>query len=257
MGAHRAQRTKSKCCGWYTDRMRTAVLVVAALVVLLFVYWGVIFYHNVQVGVALAGKAVAFKNVSADRSKALLVLGDSVAVGVGATKPEDTVAGLLAGEMRATYIENGAVSGAQVADLASQVDNVTLQHYHTILVQIGGNDIIRFHNAETVSAQLALVLDALSKRADRVLLMSMGDVGTTTIFPPVLKPFYTRLSLAYHAAFAAMAREHGVTYINLYTPPEQDPFIKSPATYFAADGLHLTSAGYALWYKRLQETVTP
>jgi len=237
--------------------MRIFLLVTAGLVVLLFVYWGVIFYHKVQVGVALAGRAVAFNNVSQDYRKTLLVLGDSVAVGVGAAGPAETVAGLLASDMRATYTENGAVSGAQVSDLASQIEQLKLEHYNTILIQIGGNDIMRFHSEAAVAAELATILDALSKRADRVLLMSMGDVGTATIFPPILKPFYTRLSLAYHTAFGAIAKEHGVTYINLYTPREQDPFVKSPTTYFAADGLHLTSAGYALWYKRLQETITP
>jgi lysophospholipase L1-like esterase len=237
--------------------MRTTLLVLVALLVLLFIYWGVVFYNKVQVGVALAGKAVAYNNLSQDHTKALLVLGDSVAVGVGATRPEESLAGLLAHGMGATYTENNAVSGAQVSDLPGQMAKIKLAHYNTILIQIGGNDIIRFHNVEAVSAQLATILDSLTKRADRVLLMSAGDVGTTTIFPSILKPFYTRLTLAYHAAFTKVATDHHVTYINLYTPPEKDPFIKSPTTYFAADGLHLTSAGYALWYKRLEETVIP
>jgi lysophospholipase L1-like esterase len=237
--------------------MRILFLGLGVVILILFLYWGIRFYQKVQVGIGLASRAVAFNNQTGDYRKTLLILGDSTGVGVGAARPEESVAGLLAAGTGSTYVENQAVSGALVAGLPAQVEKAHLAHYDTVLVQIGGNDIIRFHGVTQVSAQLSAMLGILSMRAGRVLLMSAGDVGTTTLFPPILNPFYTRLTLAYHAAFDKVARTYGARYINLYTPPAQDPFVKSPSTYFAADGLHLTSAGYALWYKRLTETVTP
>lgn len=235
--------------------MRIIAFVFLLLILGVLTYWGVVFYQKFKIGSEIARTAEPFRKVSGDETKTLLVLGDSTGVGVGATRPEDSVAGFLAADMQATYVENKAVSGAWVSDVPAQIGRAKLARYDTILLQIGGNDVIRFHSIESVSAELSHILQTLQKRGDRVLLMSMGNVGTTTIFPPPLRFFHTKVSMQYHAAFTKAANDNGATYINLYTPPESDPYVKNPEIYFAADGLHPSSAGYALWYKRLQETI--
>jgi lysophospholipase L1-like esterase len=156
--------------------------------------------------------------------------------------------------MGATYTENRAVSGAVVADLPSQMKQMALAHYDTILLQIGANDIIGFSSASSTVATLAPILDQLTSRADHIYWMSAGNVGGATIFPFFMRPFYTALTIKYHTAFSELAREKGITYINLYTPPAIDPFTLHPEIYLAGDGLHPSSAGYTLFYKRLVET---
>lgn len=237
--------------------MKIALLCLLALIVIVVTYWGIIFYLHVRASKVLVKEAVAYQNLSGDYTKTLLVLGDSTGVGVGAARPEDTVAALLAKGMQATYTENLAVSGAVVADVPRQIRNAKLAHYDTILLQIGGNDIIAFHNVNTVSAELSTILATLEKMGGRVILMSAGNVGGATLFPPPIRPFYTSLNLKYHAAFASAATANGATYVNLYLIPSEDVISKHPEIYLAADGLHPSSAGYALWYKKLTETIAP
>ncbi len=228
------------------------------LISTLFVYWGMQFYPKLRIGRDRLSKwAVPFRDMTKDYRKTLLVLGDSSGVGVGATRPEESVGALLSHDMKATYTENLAVSGAIVSDVPKQLTQMALERYDTILLQIGGNDITHFHALDKVSLELAAILDSLKKRAERVLLMSVGDVGAAPIFPLPLRFFYTRLTLKYHAAFAAVAARTGTKYINLYVPPAEDPFIKNPSVYFAADSFHPSSAGYALWYERLKKVVAP
>ena len=184
-------------------------------------------------------------------SPSLLVLGDSTAVGVGAARPDDTVAGRLATFMGAVYVENHARSGAVVADMPGQVAKASRDRYDVVLVQIGGNDIIRFHSAESRARALEDALNALPK-AERTYLMTAGNVGAATLFPWPVRFFHTRLNLRYHGAFRGIAERLGIIYVNLYEDPRTDPFVQESQRYLSADGLHPSSEGYGLWFNELE-----
>ena len=141
-----------------------------------------------------------------------------------------------------------------VADLPSQVARATLPRYSDILVQIGANDVIRFHSVTSVSQNLSAILKTLPP-ADHVYLMMAGDIGAATIFPAPMRPYYTHATLAYHAAFTEGAKENGVVYVNLYQPAVLQPFLDDPDRYLAADGLHPSSDGYALWFDALVKAI--
>ena len=203
---------------------------------------------------ALMAEAKPYEALTTDYTKTLLVLGDSTGVGVGAERPEETLAGLLSAYLEFTYVENHSVSGAEVADLSTQIQKIRLTHYDFILIQIGGNDILAFHDAKTTGKQLAKILETLPEAKQKVLI-SEGNVGGATLFPRILKPFHYFGSLALHKEFARVAPLRGVTYVNLYTPLFKDPFIRDSKKYLSADGLHPSSAGYALWFKKLTEII--
>ncbi|MEJ0054062.1 MAG: GDSL-type esterase/lipase family protein [bacterium] len=233
----------------------TLAIVLLELAVAALLLWGAgSFLYRASISLGLVRAAKPFELGGTNYAKTLLVLGDSTGVGVGAARPEETVAGLLGKGIGATYVENHAVSGAVSKDLKKQMAQTKLGRYDAILLQIGANDIIAWRSAPDTAATLAPLLEELSKRGGRVYWMSAGNVGGATIFPFFLRPFYTALNLKYHSAFAALAQEKGITYVNLYTPPAKDPFAKHPEIYLAKDGLHPSSAGYALFYQRLKES---
>jgi lysophospholipase L1-like esterase len=209
---------------------------------------------KVRISKKLMETATPYEFATTDYAKTLLVLGDSLGVGVGADRPEDTIAGRLAAYLEATYVENHSVSGAEVADLSTQLQKVRLTHYDFVLIQIGGNDILAFHDAKRIGRELGLMINKLPD-ASRIIVMSEGDVAGATLFPWVLRFFYYFGSRAYHKEFAKVCPMHGATYLNLYQPVRKDPFFKHPKKYLAADGLHLSSAGYALWFEKLKEVI--
>src|SRR4051812_3988360 len=116
-------------------------LFVPTLFLIISAYWGIVFYIRLRVSRELVRSTKGFQNISDDHTKSLLVIGDSTGVGVGASRPEESIAGLLSSVMGATYTENVAVSGSVVADLAAQIERAQLEHYNMILVQIGANNI--------------------------------------------------------------------------------------------------------------------
>ncbi len=228
------------------------LLAIAVIAVLLFVW---ISLRKVQISEALMASTEPFQMQSDNFKKTMLVLGDSTGVGVGATRPEESVPGLVAKEVGATYVENQAVSGAQVPDVQGQIGKTKLPHYAYIVLQVGANDVTHFHDIEEVSTMLKDALVALPPHDHLVVLMA-GNVGAASAFPWFIKPYYTKQTLRYHAAFADIVSKAGGRYVDLYIDPKIDPFVREPKVYLAIDGFHPSSAGYALWFERIKQILS-
>jgi lysophospholipase L1-like esterase len=228
------------------------VLFIIGAFILIGLYYGISIYLKVQVSKRIVADTHAFQLISNDMSESVLVIGDSTGVGVGATTPEESIAGLFSQQVHATYVENVAVSGAEVRDLDRQLTVIKQKHYSYILVQIGGNDIVAMHDSVAEAKHLSAILAKLPK-SDHVIVMSCGNIGTAKLIPWFMRPYYTRLTLAYHAAFSIEVSQAGGTYVNLYDPPQSDLFLQYPEIYLAADDFHPSSAGYALWFEKLKK----
>lgn len=234
--------------------MRIALLVLGALVLVSVAYFAIRFYLTVQTSKRLIEEAEPYRKANEDSSAAVLVLGDSTAVGVGADTPEETVAGRVSAYLNATSVENYAVSGAVTKDLPDQIKQAEGERYRLILIQIGGNDIIRFKPANSAAEELRAAIAQLPA-AEKVVIISAGDVGGATLFPFFVRPFHTTLNYRYHDAFAKVAEESGVTYVNFGAAPATEVINERPDIYLAADGLHPSSEGYRLWFETIQPSL--
>jgi lysophospholipase L1-like esterase len=195
-----------------------------------------------------------YKKESTDYTKTLLVLGDSTAVGVGASRPEDTVPGRLATYLGATHTENYAKSGSFSGELKEQIDQAVLDRYDVVLIMTGANDILFLHGAKETAKQLDVLMMTLPD-AGKVILMTAGNVGGATIFPLIVRPLHTWLNQTFHHWFTKVAKRRGALYVNLYQPSLQDPFRKDPDRYLSEDGLHPSSDGYGLWFEKVREVL--
>ena len=160
---------------------------------------------------ALTAASVAFEITPQDPAHRLLVVGDSTAVGTGAGAPESSVAGRLASAFPALRIDNRAVDGARTADVLQQLQREPLTHFDAILIQTGGNDILRLTDLSRLRRVTRELFDAAHARSAHVVMMSTGDVD----------------------------------------PGADNPFRREPQKYYARDGLHPSAAGYGAWFDRL------
>ncbi len=228
------------------------LLILAAIAVIAICISAYNLKRKIAIARTLTASAVPYSLKGPDHGGvSLLVLGDSTAVGVGAARPEETLAALVASHVKATSVENRAISGARVRDLSAQTTDLKRGGYTYILVGIGANDVIRFGNATETARHLQTLLQSLPPRQKLVVYMA-GNVGATQIFPHIIRAEYTNRTMDFHDAFAQAVHEAGGVYVNLYMAPKDDPFSKDPSTYLAADGLHPTSAGYALWFEKIR-----
>lgn len=204
----------------------------------------------IRIAAALTADARSFTNTNGALS--VLVLGDSTAVGVGTKQPEKSVAGRLSGLLNAR-IENCARSGAVVSDLLQQLNHAQHGHYDLVLIQAGGNDIIRFRPLLESNAHMDRTLTALADTSDRIILLTAGRIGLAPFFPKLVAPLFTRRSLTLRSLFTETARKHNTLYIDLFGT--SNTFNADPDRFYAADMLHLSGDGYGVWFEKLEEAL--
>lgn len=104
------------------------------------------------------------------------MVGDSTAVGTGATAPSRSVAGLPASGLPNLRVVNRAADGARYADIVRQLQDDSAR-YDAVLVMGGGNDVIRGTRRKHLQAQVREVATLARQRAPFVVLMPPGNVG--------------------------------------------------------------------------------
>jgi len=229
-------------------RIAIALLLVAGIVILAEV---LLLFYRIGIGLAIAGRSAPFESIKPDARSRVLVIGDSTGVGTGSATPAESVAGRIARDFPGTEIVNRARNGARVKDVLAQLADSGGGVYDVILLQIGGNDILRFTPLEELRAPIAEVLRSASGKARRVIFISTGNVGLAPAFFPPLSWIYTWRTRSVRALFMEMARDQGVQYIDLFRERGQDLFLENPAMFYAPDLLHPSGEGYGVWYREL------
>lgn len=206
----------------------------------------------VRIGRALSAKTSAYER--AEGGISLLTLGDSMVVGVGADDSKDSLPGQCSSFLNAS-VENHAKSGASVADLLSQLAQAKRAHYDIILIQIGGNDVIRLHPLTRTQKILDESLSAISARSPRVVLLLAGRVGKAPLFPRfIIGPLLTNRAAALRTRFIESAQRRGVLYVDLLLPSKI--FNTDPKRYYAKDMLHPSHDGYGVWFAAVKDSIT-
>jgi lysophospholipase L1-like esterase len=228
------------------------------LAVIIIVSLGYTLYGTAMLGVRIftgkkiSDRSVSFQNSASPERYRILIVGDSTGVGTGAETPEDSIAGLILRDYPETTIENRAENGAKFADVIAQFDEEASDYYDLILIQAGGNDILRFTSLDTLRDNVGTLLRTAKERAQHVVFMSTGNVGNAPAFMPPLSWVYTSRTRKVRKILMEIAEAEGIVYVDLFMERSDDPFVSEPERYNAPDFLHPGSEGYRLWYEALK-----
>ena len=120
-----------------------------------------------------------------------------------------------------------------------------------ILIQSGGNDILRFTDLDRLRNATPDLLRAAKVKAAHVVMMSTGDVGAVPAFLIPVNWIYRWRTRQVRTQFLELTAHEGVDYANLYNPGANNPFYRDPDRFYARDGLHPSAEGYRLWFDQL------
>ena len=179
----------------------------------------------------------------------LLIVGDSTAVGTGASSPEKSLAGLLAQAYPGLHIENRGRDGATLAEVPHQLE-ASDTRFDIVLVLAGGNDVIRLRDLDNTASHLDRIAQLAKARADTLVLMPAGNVGNAPFFFPPVSWWMASRSRELHALVRDAAQRQGVGYVRLFKERADDPFAQHPELN-AKDGLHPSDGGYEVWFQEL------
>jgi len=212
------------------------------------------FARCLRVGDELAKLATAFERHAAQPARRVLIIGDSLAVGCGASRPEESIAGLIAQEFPDVTIVNRARNGARTAEATAQLRVDGDARYDAILISVGGNDVLRRTPFHLLPPQVERLIREACQRSDCVICTTTPNIGLVPAFFPPFSWWLTRRSRQLRDLFAAAAKRYGAHYVNFFHPRSTDPFSREWRRYFAADRLHPSAECYRFVYGRLRES---
>ena len=208
------------------------------------------FRSNLTQAAPLIAQARRYEQQSVTSGPKVLVVGDSTAVGVGASVAVDSVAGRFGADYPRAAITNLSVSGARIADVLQQLQSAP-DNYDIIIIHAGANDVFHFVDLQRSRPQLDELLKLASTKSKRVYHYTSGKLGEAPAIPWLLKSIYNRRALTMRRMAQQLADQHGATYVDLLKDG-RDLFSQEPKLYYAADNFHPSSAGYELWYGQLR-----
>lgn len=182
----------------------------------------------------------------------MLVLGDSLAVGLGVDRARQTLAGAvaarLAGERgRPVRLVNVAKVGAESVDLPAQLDRglASCPKPDVAVVVVGANDLTHGRHWPESLGALSTTIERLRASGSQVVLGTCPDIGTVRPIATPLRQLAGRLSVRYAAHQQEVATQAGAHVVPLAERlgPE---FARDPARYFGPDRFHPSAEGYRL-----------
>lgn len=179
----------------------------------------------------------------------LLLLGDSIAAGLGAERPKETLGGRLARALaketgRAVRLRTAARVGSESSMLGAQLDGLPPTYRPDVaVIVVGGNDVThRVPVADSVK-HLEEAVAALRERGAGVVVGTCPDLGALRPVPQPLRALGSRasrqLALAQESA-AVAAGAHAVSLAHVVGPF----FITNPDEMFSLDRFHPSALGY-------------
>ncbi len=181
----------------------------------------------------------------------LALLGDSLAVGVGAGTREATVGFLLAAGLskasgRPVRLHQVAVVGSESSELAAQLCTLeeSVAHPEVAVIVVGGNDVMHLQSIRGAANHLAETVRELRRRGCQVVVATCPDMGTVRPFFQPLRFFAHWLSRALATTQTIVVLRNGGRAVSL-ADTVGPIFRKDPHLMFSTDNLHPSALGYA------------
>jgi len=175
----------------------------------------------------------------------VVVLGDSITAGLGLPVDQAFPAvaeATLKGEGLELSIQNAGVSGDTSTAGASRVDWLLKQRPDVLVVELGGNDMLRGQPVDVTRARLLEIVTAGQSAGATVVLLGITAPGS---MGPAHKT-------AFDALYGEVSAESGATLV----PDFLGPLMDRPEL-IQGDGLHPTAEGQKLLASRLVSALRP
>jgi lysophospholipase L1-like esterase len=199
---------------------------------------------------ARPGRRARQPSPSPGRAVRIAALGDSLALGTGASAPRNGF--VFRAYLRVlacrpgSRIDSYAIGGSSAADvLRLQVPRLAEARADAVVICVGGNDVVR----RTAPAQFATTYARLLARVRAlqphaaIVCCGVPDVGLSPLFTGDDRDAVTRLAREDDAAVRAAARRNGAAFADVYAATHRAT--GDANRFMSEDRFHPSDAGYA------------
>lgn len=214
------------------------------------------------------GKALGEETHRADRTYKkkygdrieLLLLGDSIAAGLGAESPRQTLGAHLAKRLakqtrRAVRLHTAAIVGAETSLLRTQLAGLPTGYQpHVAVIVVGGNDVTHRVRVSSSIQHLVEAVEVLQAQGCEVVVGTCPDLSALSSVPQPLRALAGRSSRQLAEAQRTAAIGLGARAVAL-AKVAGPFFLAQPEEMFAIDRFHPSGAGYRRTAKALLPSV--
>lgn len=179
----------------------------------------------------------------------LLLLGDSLAAGLGAEHRKETLGGRLAKAAgrrmhRPVRLRTAAVVGSESPDLPGQIDGLPETYRpHVVVIVVGGNDVTHRLPLALSAQHLNETIRRMRALGAEVVVGTCPDLGALRAVPQPLRRIASSLSRRLADVQAETAREAGAEPVDLRRAVGP-MFFDEPEAMFSLDRFHPSALGY-------------
>lgn len=217
-----------------------------------------LFRHQASIARDRIGKPLGEQALAADRvwrkslegePMRLLLLGDSLAAGLGAERRKETLGARLAKGLarrmqRPVRLHTAAKVGAESHELEGQLDTLPEAYRPDIaVIVVGGNDVTHLNAPASAARHLEQAIIRLREMGAEVVVGTCPDLGALRSVPQPLRAVISRMSWHMSVVQRRAARRQGASVVslrNLVGPI----FRAEPGEMFSVDSFHPSAAGY-------------
>lgn len=188
----------------------------------------------------------------------LLLLGDSLAAGLGAERRKETLGGRIAKAvakrmLRPVRLRTAAVVGSESTALASQLDGLPDDYHADVaVIVVGGNDVTHMVPPWSAAGELEKAITRMQERGTPVVVGTCPDLGTLQPVPQPLRTLLSRMSHRLALEQTKVAWRTGAVPVDL-RQAVGPTFREQPDEMFSLDRFHPSAAGY----RRTAEALVP
>lgn len=216
---------------------------------------------------ARIGKPLGEESLNADRvwrksldgePITLLLLGDSLAAGLGAQHRKQTLGGRVAKAVarhmeRPVLLRTAAAVGSESTALAGQLDSLPESYRADVaIIVIGGNDVTHMVPPSAAAERLEQAIIRLRAVGTPVVVGTCPDLGTLQPVPQPLRAILSRMSRRLALEQIKVAWRTGAVPVDL-RQAVGPTFHEQPDEMFSLDRFHPSAAGY----RRTAEALLP
>lgn len=242
------------------SHVRTSIAVASAVVSTVALAAGTRALLTRQAAIARVriGKPLGEESLDADRvwrrsfegePVTLLMLGDSLAAGLGAEHRKQTLGGRLAKTLarqlgRPVRLRTAAVVGSESTALAGQLDALPEGYRADVaVIVVGGNDVTHMVAPSAAAGQLEQAILRLQRAGTPVVVGTCPDLGTLQPVPQPLRTLMSRMSRRLALEQTKIAWRTGAVPVDL-RQAVGPTFHEQPEEMFSLDRFHPSAAGY-------------
>ncbi|GAA1239004.1 lysophospholipase L1-like esterase [Microbacterium phyllosphaerae] len=190
----------------------------------------------------------------------LLVLGDSLAAGLGAERRKQTLGGRLAKGLarrlgRPVHLRTAAIVGSESPDLPAQLTDLPEDYApHVAVIVVGGNDVTHRIAVAVSTQHLRDAILCLRRRGTEVVVGTCPDLGALRPVPQPLRRLVSSMSRRLAEAQTETALAAGAHPVDLRRAVGP-MFFDDPDAMFSMDRFHPSPLGYRRTAEALLPTV--